>query len=69
LIAVPVGFVITALPIYFLHVVRKSDVLNIFVGTGLGRYGRLALLTLIWALAVALLVTLFAVVATQRQRR
>ena len=69
LLAVPLGFVIAALPIYFLHVVSKNDVLSVFVDTGLGRYGRLAFVTVIWALAIALLVTLFTEVAAQRRDR
>jgi len=66
LIAVPLGFVITALPVYELHVVRKNDLLNIFVGTGLARYARLALVTGIWALVIALLVTALVNISPRR---
>ena len=57
-IAVPLGFVITAWPAYEFNLIRKSDVLDIFVGTGTERYTRLAIGTLIWALVTALLVQL-----------
>ena len=59
LVAVPVGFLITAWPAYEFDLIRKSDVLDIFVGTGTERYTRLAIGTLIWALITALLVQLF----------
>jgi hypothetical protein len=57
-VAVPLGFVITAWPAYEFNLIRKSDVLDIFVGTGTERYTRLAIGTLIWALVTALLVQL-----------
>jgi hypothetical protein len=58
-VAVPLGFVLTAWPAYRLGLIRKDDVLNIFVGSGLGRYARLAIETAVWALVTALLVQLF----------
>ncbi len=58
IVAVPVGFVITAWPAYGLGFIKKDDVLDIFVGTGSGRYVRLAIATLVWALVTALLVQL-----------
>jgi hypothetical protein len=58
-VAVPLGFVLTAWPAYRLDLIRKDDVLNIFVGSGAGRYARLAIETAIWALVTALLVQLF----------
>ena len=42
-----------------LDFIRKDDVLNIFVGSGTGRYARLAIETAVWALVTALLVQLF----------
>ena len=57
--AVPLGFVIMAWPAYRLSLIRKSDVLNVFVGSGTGRYARLAIGTAVWALLTALLVQLF----------
>jgi hypothetical protein len=59
IVAVPVGFVITAWPAYELGFIKKDDVLDIFVGTGSGRYVRLAIATAVWALVTALLVQLF----------
>jgi len=57
-VAVILGFVLTAVPVYVLGFIAKGDLLNVFVGTGFGRYGRLAVLTAIWALATAVIVTL-----------
>ena len=51
--------VITAWPAYRLGLIRKNDVLDIFVGTGTDRYVRLAIATALWALVTALLVQLF----------
>jgi len=59
IVAIPVGFVITAWPAYELGFIKKDDVLDIFVGTGSGRYVRLAIATAVWALITALLVQLF----------
>jgi hypothetical protein len=59
IVAVPLGFVITAWPAYQLGLIKKDDVLDIFVGTGSSRYLRLAVGTVIWALVTALLVQLF----------
>jgi hypothetical protein len=57
-VAVPVAFVLTALPAYEFGLIRKDDVLDVFVGSGTGRYTRLAVFTLIWALVTAVLVQL-----------
>lgn len=59
LVAVPLGFVITAWPAYEFGLIKKSDVLDVFVGSGTERYTRLAIGALIWALVTALLVQLF----------
>ena len=40
--AVPLGLLLTAWPAYKLDLLRKDDVLNVFVGSGAGRYVRLA---------------------------
>ena len=58
-VAVPLGFVVTAWPAYKLELISKDDVLNVFVGSGTGRYARLAVGTALWALVTALLVQLF----------
>src|SRR5262245_22677735 len=57
-VAVPVAFVVTAVPAYEFGLIRKGDVLDVFVGSGTGRYTRLAVFTLIWALVTAVLVQL-----------
>lgn len=58
-LAVPLAFVITWWPAYELGLIRKDDVLDVFVGSGIDRYTRLAIGTLIWAVVTAALVQLF----------
>jgi hypothetical protein len=58
-VAVPLGFLVTAWPAYELGFIKKDDLLDIFVGTGTGRYARLAIVTLVWAIVTALLVQVF----------
>jgi len=59
IVAVPLGFLVTAWPAYELGFIKKDDLLDIFVGTGMGRYLRLAIVTVVWAVVTALLVQLF----------
>jgi hypothetical protein len=59
IVAVPLGFVITAWPAYQLDLIKKNDLLDVFVGEGTGRYVRLLVGAAIWALVTALLVQLF----------
>jgi hypothetical protein len=59
IVAVPVGFLLTAWPAYTFGFIKKDDLLDLFVGTGTGRYVRLAIVTLVWAIVTALLVQLF----------
>lgn len=56
IVAVPVGFLLTAWPAYEFGFIKKDDLLDIFVGTGTGRYARLAIVTLVWAVVTAVLV-------------
>ena len=56
--AVPVAFLLTAWPAYGLGFISKNDLLDIFVGTGAGRYLRLGVVAFVWALAMAVLVQL-----------
>jgi hypothetical protein len=57
--AVPLAFVVTAWPAYKFGFITKDDLLDIFVGNGIGRYVRLGIVTVVWALVTALLVQLF----------
>jgi hypothetical protein len=66
-VGVPVGFAITALPIYWSRLVTRNDLLNVFVGTGISRYLRLAIATALWALAIAVTVTLITSFAPRRR--
>jgi hypothetical protein len=59
IVAVPLGFLVTAWPAYKFGFIEKTDLLDIFVGTGIGRYVRLGVVTLVWAVVTALLVQLF----------
>jgi hypothetical protein len=47
----------------------RNDLLNVFIGTGLTRYARLAMFTVAWAFIMAVLVTLFAKVNRAPNRR
>ncbi len=58
-LAVPLGFVLSVWPAYKLGFLRKDDVLDVFVGEGISRYFRLAVVTLLWALVTAVLVQVF----------
>ena len=58
IVAVPLAFLVTAWPAYKFGFISKDDLLDIFVGRGIGRYVRLGIVTLVWALATALLVQL-----------
>src|SRR4051794_29452532 len=58
IVAVPVGFLLTAWPAYKFGFIKKDDLLDLFVGTGTGRYLRIAIVTLVWAIVTALLVQL-----------
>jgi hypothetical protein len=58
-VAIPLGFALTVWPAYEFGLIRKDDVLDVFVGSGTDRYTRLAIVTLLWALVTAILVQLF----------
>jgi hypothetical protein len=58
IVAVPVAFLLTAWPAYKFKFIKKDDLLDIFVGSGIGRYVRLGIVTLVWAVVTALLVQL-----------
>ncbi len=73
-VAVPLGFVITAWPAFEFGFIEKDDVLDVFVGEGSSRYLRLLIGAAIWALVTALLVQLFveggrALAARRRAKR
>ncbi len=59
IVAVPLGFALTAWPAYEFGLIRKDDVLDVFIGSGTDRYTRLAVVTLLWALVTAVLVQVF----------
>jgi hypothetical protein len=65
LLAIPLALVLTAWPAYEFGYISRSDLVNIFIGTGTGRYVRLAVVTLAWALVMAIIAT----VVTNRLRR
>ena len=73
IVAVPLGFALTAWPTYEFGLIRKDDVLDVFVGSGADRYTRLAVVTLLWALVTAVLVQVFVeggrIWADRRRRR
>jgi hypothetical protein len=58
-VALPVGLVISVWASYASRLLTKDELLGAFVGSGLGRYSRLAAATAMWAFISALLVQAF----------
>ncbi|MFI5047115.1 MAG: hypothetical protein ACHQIG_08620 [Acidimicrobiia bacterium] len=58
-VAVPLGLVLTGWPALQFNLLKKDDLLDVFVGSGAGRYTRLIVFAAAWALVTALLVQLF----------
>ena len=58
-VAVPLGLLITGWPALQFDLLKKDDLLDVFVGSGTGRYTRLLVFAAAWALVTALLVQLF----------
>ena len=59
IVAVPLGLVLTGWPALHFDLLKKDDLLDVFVGEGMGRYARLLVFAAAWALVTALLVQLF----------
>ena len=59
-LAIMLSLAVVAPIAYWTGLVTKSDVLNVFVGTGAGRYTRPAAFVTLWALVMTVVVTLFA---------
>src|SRR5262245_10244287 len=59
IVAVPLGLLLTAWPALHFDLLKKDDLLDVFVGEGSGRYVRLLVFAGAWALVTALLVSLF----------
>ncbi len=57
-VALPLGLVVTAIPLYD-RLITKDDLVDVFIGSGMDRYARLALAVAIWALVSAILVQVF----------
>jgi len=57
--AVPLGLLLTAWPALHFDLLKKDDLLDVFVGEGSSRYVRLLVFAGAWALVTALLVSLF----------
>jgi hypothetical protein len=57
LLAIPASFCLTALPTYWLDLISRDDLVNVFTTSGAGRYARLAIFVLAWALVMAITVT------------
>ena len=70
--AVPLAGLVTGLSAYDIGWIKKDDLLDVFIGSGTGRYTHLAVVTLVWAVLTAVLVQLFVEGGrwvTQRRRR
>ena len=59
IVAVPLGLALTGWPALHFDLLKKDDLLDVFVGEGTGRYTRLLVFAAVWALVTALLVQLF----------
>src|SRR5215470_11778460 len=59
IVAVPLGLLFTAWPALHFDLLKKDDLLDVFVGEGSGRYVRLLVFAAAWAFVTALLVSLF----------
>ena len=57
-VAIPLGLLITGWPALQFDLLKKNDLLDVFVGSGAGRYTRLLVFAAAWALVTALLVQL-----------
>ena len=58
-VAVPIAGLVTGLSAYDIGWIKKDDLLDVFIGSGTGRYNHLAVVTLVWALLTAVLVQVF----------
>ena len=56
LIALPLGCTIAILPAWELGYLKKTDLLDVFIGTGWARFEPVVVITLAWALITALVV-------------
>ena len=65
--AVPFGFIVTAVPAWRLALIRKSDVLDVFIRSGVGRFERLGLGVIIWSLVTAGAVQLSITIVARRR--
>jgi hypothetical protein len=69
MLALPIGFASAALPAYWLRLIRGNDILDLLVGSGLGRYTRLGELLACWAFANVVVVHLLIAAASRHAGR
>jgi hypothetical protein len=55
-VAIPFAFGVVVLPSVALGLLTRRDLLDVFVGTGAGRYIRLGLVAFVWAFVAAVVV-------------
>jgi hypothetical protein len=53
LVALPVGFIVAAIFLKLIGVLNVESAMNVFVGTGVGRFGAVVVLVPLWALGAA----------------
>jgi hypothetical protein len=64
--AIIVSFAIVAPAAWWSGLVTRNELLDVFVGTGAGRYTDLAVFVAVWAFAMTLFVTAFSYVGKAR---
>jgi predicted RNA-binding Zn-ribbon protein involved in translation (DUF1610 family) len=69
LVSIPVAFLIVIVPARLAHFITGANLVGVVAGTGMGRYLRLAVVTLIWAFVAAALVTLIVMMIERRRAR
>jgi hypothetical protein len=73
MVALPLGLALATWVAYTFGLISKDDLLSMFINTGVGRYTRLVVATVVWALLTALIVHGLNVAGTtvlaRRQRR
>jgi hypothetical protein len=69
MVAIPLSFVVTALPAYWFGLVTKTDLLDVFIANGTGRYIRLGMFAFVWAFVMTVLVSLLVAPVRRRTSR
>ena len=69
LVSIPFAFAIVIVPARLAHYITGANLVGVVAGTGMGRYLRLAVITLVWAFVAAALVTIIVTMIQRRRSR